>query len=755
MSRSGVDDTPPKFYIADFESKLRIWDEGREGKRFPAKELRNLLIRVVSQVGHSKQQQLLFGSNNLITGGTFIQQNQQYSIGNVHVQGEGGFEILKRAVAPSAFHDSGERFDPPRCHPNTRTAVLEKIVEWAMGKGASAEMAKAFVMWLYGPAGAGKSAIAQTISELCKEGGSLLASFFFSRTDPARNHARSLVSSIIYQTIQRLPQAKKSIVDLIERDPLIFTRSLDTQFTTLLFEPLRSLVECGEVQHLPLLIVIDGLDECAEPAVQANILEVLCTEYRQRYQPLNIRFLIASRPELHITFAFSSRFTDLTGLALDNTYHPNRDINLFLQDKFADISRTHLYRRTILPGWPGQDIIDNLVDKSSGQFIYASTPTKRLEVVLGLRPALQHMPFAQLDALYSHLLSSVDDVGIILNILGLVILGIDTTTTTLEAILGLESGDIPVLLGDLASLIFHASLKDFLFDHSRSKEMHIDPILRHAQYAHLGFQCLGNIEKGWSFATTRDILRSILYHLKFASLTTQLHNDIMTFDPHRLRALFDSQGWSDVPDVSNFWCSLLKLLDSLTWDNATELHALQLKKFDQFLIANLAGYYSEPFLTFVVTMIFVNPKKKTIIPQARKEITNFDQSRLRILPQVYTGGKSLFEGPYLVMLREFLSDTTRCEADMVVQARCLSVLEEAAKADRGILADFLSDFQVELDDFGKLHHWLNWAVGRRPSSISYVSILDFRYHGGDDELEVVMEQRMMQLDATTNWKERT
>lgn len=33
-------------------------------------------------------------------------------------------------VALGALHNSGERFDPPKCHPNTRTSILQNIMEW-------------------------------------------------------------------------------------------------------------------------------------------------------------------------------------------------------------------------------------------------------------------------------------------------------------------------------------------------------------------------------------------------------------------------------------------------------------------------------------------------------------------------------------------------------------------------------------------------------------------------------------------------
>jgi len=39
-------------------------------------------------------------------------------------------DILYRETAATAFHNSKERFDPPKCHPNMRLTVLEKIMKW-------------------------------------------------------------------------------------------------------------------------------------------------------------------------------------------------------------------------------------------------------------------------------------------------------------------------------------------------------------------------------------------------------------------------------------------------------------------------------------------------------------------------------------------------------------------------------------------------------------------------------------------------
>ena len=91
-----------------------------------------------------------------------------------------GLHILRQAVSLGAIHNSAERYPSPNCHPDTRKAVRQIILDWIQN-----ENLESFVFWLYGPAGAGKSAILQAIAEfLCSPSGSdqkFGASFFFSR----------------------------------------------------------------------------------------------------------------------------------------------------------------------------------------------------------------------------------------------------------------------------------------------------------------------------------------------------------------------------------------------------------------------------------------------------------------------------------------------------------------------------------------------------------------------------------------------
>ncbi|KIM45365.1 hypothetical protein M413DRAFT_55175, partial [Hebeloma cylindrosporum] len=161
-------------------------------------------------------------------------------------------------------------------------------------------------------------------------------------------------------------------------DPALFGRSLEAQLTTLVIGPLLQLKNSGYFIRNPSarVIVIDGLDECNNPEVQCYILEVIAGVVQQYDLPL--LFLIASRPEQHLTAAFNFGTLDknTTRLALDDDFPPEDDIRIFLRDSFVKVKQTHPLKAHIPSGWPAEDLINTIILKSSGQFIYASTVMK-------------------------------------------------------------------------------------------------------------------------------------------------------------------------------------------------------------------------------------------------------------------------------------------------------------------------------------------------------------------------------------------
>jgi hypothetical protein len=384
-------------------------------------------------------------------------------------------------------------------------------MDWILGRDP--ETRNALIMWLNGAAGAGKSAIAQSIAEFCYAQGHILASFFFGRSDPSRNNAKSLFATIAYQIALVIPQVREKIVAMVEYDPLIFTRSLSTQFTSLIVEPLRELIESGywSNSRSPRLILIDGLDECLDREVQCSILDIIRKGIHEFHLPFI--FLVASHPEHDLSRKFSTTAMDniLTRLFLDHSYLPDDDIERFLRDRFEEIKEAHPFRQSIPSPWPTDTIIRTLVHKSSGQFIYASTvikyvdssrhkPQNRLEIVLNLRPPTRDLPFAELDALYTHIFSSVEEIELVLDVISFFLDDSVPVTDEIERILSLDSGDVKMLFCDLGSLITikpsgylhmeHASMSDFLLDKTRSKNLYIDLSLKCAEHLHKCFKFL-------------------------------------------------------------------------------------------------------------------------------------------------------------------------------------------------------------------------------------------------------------------------
>ncbi|KDR71962.1 hypothetical protein GALMADRAFT_74368 [Galerina marginata CBS 339.88] len=426
-------------------------------------------------------------------------------------------------MAPGAFHNSSERYDPPKCHPQTRVAVIQAIIDWIEdGQKTS------FIMWLNGPAGAGKSAIAQEIAELFHKSGRLAASFFWSRYADGRNNEERLIASLAYQLLIAIPSMRAYVEEGLEADPSIFTRSLEAQMESLIVEPLEKVFVHGHWQQDPVnsesddpkLIVLDGLDECATPDIQRYILTVISRSVRKSRIPL--LFIIASRPEQAIRDSFNNQplFDITTRLTLDETYSPDDDIRLFLVESFESVKRTHILRSRLPRDWPSESAIGILVHKSSGQFIYAATvvkfvrsprrrPSEQLDVILGITAAGDGTPFSELDSLYRQIFSMVEDFPRALEVLSLHFLShsYEFNMAEIETFLSYPCGDLQLILIDLHSVIdvpadgdnesrphvLHASLEDFLMDSTRSRDFYLDKSQAHERIAR---HCLQHIHNG-------------------------------------------------------------------------------------------------------------------------------------------------------------------------------------------------------------------------------------------------------------------
>ncbi|KAF4617230.1 hypothetical protein D9613_006358 [Agrocybe pediades] len=591
----------------------------------------------------------------LINGGQFSQYHYH---GEASPGSKAPFDILMEAVAPSALHDSGASFDKPKCHPRTRVKILEDIMRWILGDGSDPRAGKQF-MWLNGAAGCGKSAIAQSTVELCIQRGLPLASFFFSKSDSTRNHAGSLVATLAYQLYGAFPDTdvQTEILSAIKKDPLIFKKTLQQQFTSLIVQPLMTHFSKDEsTQHcVPFLIVIDGLDECTDRTEQKAILTGLAESVRN--SNLCIPIFVASRPEHDIKLLFGSKYlkdfhTHLSLDLRDDEYDADSDIQLYLFDRFAQIKDDFNNRTTgreLDQGWPGDTVIETLVRKSLRQFIYAATviryvestrhrPDHRLDVVLNIRPVNGDHPFAELDALYATILESALETEKVLHVLSLhfMLYGSDICCSIIEKLLSYDEGEVEAIFSDMGALVqiskdrhafshdedspsflvvLHASLRDFLFDVARSKEFHIDranETLKHVTHVlqYLSSCCSSSFDPNSSAGTPMYILRYIIhYEIIFRSgdltIPPELRQSVLSFplkeflEPHTSTHAYPHL-------LEHFVTLFLKLLEAMVLDDPTLSHMQdhQLGILQSFLEPQIQQYFNNDRLASVLVLFY-------------------------------------------------------------------------------------------------------------------------------------------------------
>ncbi|KAJ2926315.1 hypothetical protein H1R20_g10767, partial [Candolleomyces eurysporus] len=433
---------------------------------------------------------------------------------------------LASQIAPGALHDSAERCDAPKCHPETRVAVQGEIYSWIVHGDSDPTQKTVKIKWVTGPAGTGKSAIMGSVADTCKQDGVLAVTFFFaSYASPDRRRKTAFIPTLAYQLTEHLPALKDPVAQAIRDKPLLFKKNLRVQMEALILTPLR---QVAIESNVPGVVLVDGLDECeAEQFFDSHVasrtgksmerekaddqLEILQVLREAALDPaFPFRIVIASRPERVFREFFgneSHKSSFAPNLILDEKYNPNTDIVLFLQAKFSEIRR----RYNLSPSWPSEDILATLLDQASGQFIYAAvvvryitnsrhgSPCTLLNQVLEVKPSSGTNPFSQLDAFYTHILQSTANPVLAVKWLWIIKgqhlgwinlfkrMSTAPAAFLINLLLQTDNGDAEYVLGDLHSLIdvpasddletpyrpYHKSLYDLLGSKDRFGPLYV------------------------------------------------------------------------------------------------------------------------------------------------------------------------------------------------------------------------------------------------------------------------------------------
>ncbi|KIL61759.1 hypothetical protein M378DRAFT_820846 [Amanita muscaria Koide BX008] len=215
--------------------------------------------------------------------------------------GTHGLERLEKFVSFAALRDSAKQDPDRRCHPGTRKTVLTWLRDWFDNSNPTDR-----IIWLHGPAGAGKSAIAQTIADEYKKRG-VAATFFFYRSDASRNNGHQLFPTIAWQLALSIPPTKNFIVHALDETPHLPTQAVEPQFEGLVVHPFHAMNHIAtQMLHPAPVVIIDGVDECSNEQLQRRFLTVIGDIVKDCRVPL--RFLIVSRPEVLIEETLNSAF---------------------------------------------------------------------------------------------------------------------------------------------------------------------------------------------------------------------------------------------------------------------------------------------------------------------------------------------------------------------------------------------------------------------------------------------------------------
>jgi hypothetical protein len=279
-----------------------------------------------------------------------------------------------------------------KCLDGTRKELIMKIKQWIDGDPDHP------ICWLYGPAGSGKSAVAQTVGEYCDSNNQLAASFFFLREVQNRSTSAHLVLTLAYDLSISVPATRPLIQQALKTDRSIPVKSLKYQFKTLMLDPILVVRNRAALTPKATVIIIDALDECSD---KESMLEFINTiiDVCLKIRPFPFRIFLTSRNEMHLRVTRRASAAPSTFYPLDlQKFDAGDDIYRFLQSQFSTIyeGKREVIQNMSRP-WPSNSDVEALVEKAGGSFRRASefialiddeahAPERQLAAVLGRKP---------------------------------------------------------------------------------------------------------------------------------------------------------------------------------------------------------------------------------------------------------------------------------------------------------------------------------------------------------------------------------
>jgi hypothetical protein len=238
---------------------------------------------------------------------------------------------------------------PVGCLEGTRVAIQEDLSVWV--NDGEPELT---TLWLSGMAGTGKTAIASSFAKNMVDEGILVASFFIDRQHAERRSLRRIVQTLAYYLVEHHHERLRALWEFLRDNPAFESLSYQDQIRHLIKMPL----DVGGSE--PLLIVIDGLDECGASS-GASLVKALIGSLS--HHP--VKLFVASRNEADI----ADMLRDLPHCAIQlQEISVSADVRLYWERNLDQLC----YRKR-LSDWRPMIALDELVRLTGDLFIYATT----------------------------------------------------------------------------------------------------------------------------------------------------------------------------------------------------------------------------------------------------------------------------------------------------------------------------------------------------------------------------------------------
>lgn len=389
------------------------------------------------------------------------------------------------------------------CVEGTRNEVLEDILRWINDD----EIAQFY--WLNGAAGTGKTTIALTVADLVgMDRSKITAMFFCSRHSRYRCDVQHVFITLSILLAARNSAFRAQLVQSIQKYPGIIRAIPKDQARVLIVEPLR---RAGLLQK-SIVIVIDALDECKDKDAPGKIIDAFAKHLGEL--PF-LKVLISTRSSPSVANAFQKS-------QISRAFFCVHDIDRSLVDE--DIGR-YLFEvlctnasvvERLSMSWPPQNLLEKLVNKAGGLFIYASFIGEQFILVgagkledIADHPGSEYEGNLGLNIFYGRILSplvvSRDESSVIelRHILAMIThlweplpvqdvaylagLGVDNVQARL-----LELQSIVVVSRDKRSVRpIHRSLQDWLTDQQRSlPSLFVEPTTVHGEITLRLLECM-------------------------------------------------------------------------------------------------------------------------------------------------------------------------------------------------------------------------------------------------------------------------